>query len=120
MAYSLDIHPDVVEDITEISRYLSSRELGLGDDFVIAVDDSLDLLERELQNNFLSGRRFEGLFARSIIGSKASPSYAKKFKKYYLWYEINDTTGSATIYAVAFAGRHRDSILQMIKDRSGE
>lgn len=117
MPFSLDIHPDIADDITEIAMYLNDRDPGLGDDFVIAVDDTLDQLESELNQNFVSGRKFDNVFAKSIQGAKTSPSYSNKFKKYCLWYEVDEVNERVYLCTVAFTGRMRDTIKRIIAGR---
>lgn len=117
MAYTLDIHPDIADDITEIANYLNLRDPGLGDDFVIAVDDTLDQLEQDLSRGFLIGRRFENVFAKPVKGAKSSPSYAKKFQKYCLWYEVDEESQRAYLCTIAYAGRLRETIQKIISSR---
>jgi len=117
VSFVFDIHPDVSLDITEIANYLNLNHEGLGDDFIIAVDDSIDRLENELNKGVFKGRKSGDIFAQPIFAEKNSPSYAKKFLKYYLWYEVVEQSNSVYIYTIIYSGRKLDSILSLIEKR---
>ena len=119
MSYSLEIHPDLVDDITEIASFLNSQSIGLGDDFVIAVDDTLENIENEINKHIFSGRKHSNFFAKTVKGYASSPSYAKNFTSYQIWYELleEDSMVMVIVTAIIYSRRSIEFIRDLLQSR---
>lgn len=105
--------------MVRIVRFLNSRSKNLGSDFLIAFDDTLARLEKRFQEDLevRYAPKFGDVYGEPIIAEKVSPSSAKRFKDYFVFYILNEEKQEAVVLAVEYGPKNPDFLIQLLSKR---
>ena len=122
MGYTLVIadSDEIDDDLVRIVRFLNQRDVDLGSDFMVAVEDTLERMEERLKQKtqVVSALKFGRFHSEPIVSRKNSPAYAKKFPKYHIWYVVEEEREELIVLAIEYAAKDPSYLRRLLMGRS--